>query len=53
MFGGPVIRAFTIAMIWGVAVGTYSTVYVASPMILHLKLRRAMDEETAQLSEAR
>jgi preprotein translocase subunit SecF len=35
-----VIRDFTIAMIWGVAIGTYSTIYVASPMILHLKLRR-------------
>jgi preprotein translocase SecF subunit len=53
LFGGPVIRDFTIAMIWGVAIGTYSTIYVASPMILHLNLRRAMDEETAQLSEAR
>jgi preprotein translocase SecF subunit len=38
--GGPVIRDFTIAMIWGVLVGTYSTVYVASPMVLHLNLRR-------------
>jgi preprotein translocase subunit SecF len=27
-------------MIWGVLVGTYSTVYVASPMVLHLNLRR-------------
>ena len=35
LFGGPVIRDFTIAMIWGVVVGTYSTVYVASPMVLH------------------
>jgi preprotein translocase SecF subunit len=40
LFGGPVIRDFTIAMIWGVLIGTFSTVYVASPMILHLRLRR-------------
>jgi preprotein translocase subunit SecF len=40
IFGGPVIRGFTIAMIWGVVIGSYSTVYVASPMVLHLKLRR-------------
>ncbi len=39
-FGGPVIRGFTIAMIWGVVIGSYSTVYVASPMVLHLNLRR-------------
>jgi preprotein translocase subunit SecF len=40
LLGGPVIRDFTIAMIWGVAIGTYSTVYVASPIVLHLHLRR-------------
>jgi preprotein translocase SecF subunit len=49
VFGGPVIRDFTIAMIWGVLVGTYSTIYVASPMILHLNLRR---EPLAQAAEA-
>jgi preprotein translocase SecF subunit len=40
VFGGPVIRDFTIAMLWGVVIGCYSTVYVAAPMILHLNLRR-------------
>ena len=40
LFGGPVIRDFTIAMLWGVVIGAYSTVYVASPIILHLNLRR-------------
>ena len=38
--GGPVIRGFTVAMIWGVLIGTYSTIYVASPLILHLHLPR-------------
>ena len=38
--GGPVVRGFTMAMIWGVLIGTYSSVYVAAPMILHLHLRR-------------
>ncbi len=38
--GGPVIRDFTIAMIWGVVIGCYSTIYVASPIVLHLHLRR-------------
>jgi preprotein translocase subunit SecF len=49
--GGPVIRGFTIALIWGVVVGTYSTVYVASPMVLHLNLRRESPEEAARLTE--
>ncbi len=41
IFGGPVIRGFTIAMIWGVVIGTYSSVYVASPVLEHFSLRRA------------
>jgi preprotein translocase SecF subunit len=41
IFGGPVIRGFTIAMIWGVLIGTYSTVYVATPLLVHFHLRRA------------
>jgi preprotein translocase SecF subunit len=45
--GGPVIRDFTIAMLWGVVIGVYSTVYVASPMVLHLHLRREVLAPTA------
>lgn len=40
VFGGPVIRGFTFAMIWGVLIGTYSTVFIASPLLLPLNLRR-------------
>jgi len=32
--GGPVIEDFAFAMTFGIFVGTYSTIYVASPMIL-------------------
>ncbi len=39
-FGGEVIRGLTAAMIWGVVVGTYSSIFVAAPMLLHLKLQR-------------
>lgn len=38
-FGGEVIRGFTFAMIWGVLVGTYSTVFIATPILLQLNLR--------------
>ncbi|MCB2053542.1 MAG: protein translocase subunit SecF [Geminicoccaceae bacterium] len=38
-FGGEVIRGFTLAMIWGVLVGTYSTVYIATPVLVYLDLR--------------
>jgi preprotein translocase subunit SecF len=48
--GGPVIRGFTFAMIWGVVVGTYSTVYIASPLLLHLNLRRESVAPATQTS---
>lgn len=34
IFGGPVIQTFALAIVLGVVVGTYSTIYVASPTIL-------------------
>jgi preprotein translocase subunit SecF len=33
-FGGPVIHDFTFALIVGLISGTYSTVYIASPVVL-------------------
>ena len=39
-FGGEVIRGFTSAMIWGVLVGTYSSICIASPLLIYMKLRR-------------
>ena len=39
-FGGEVIQGFTAAMIWGVFVGTYSSIFVAVPFLLVLNLNR-------------
>jgi preprotein translocase SecF subunit len=39
-FGGDVVRGFTIAMIWGIVTGTYSSIYVASPILLFTNIRR-------------
>ena len=38
-FGGPVIRDFTFALIWGILVGTYSSIFIASPILMFLNLR--------------
>lgn len=38
-FGGEVIRSFTIAMIWGIVVGTYSSIFIAAPLLITLNLR--------------
>ena len=35
LFGGEVIHNFALAMIIGVIVGTYSSVYVASPIVIY------------------
>ncbi len=40
IFGGEVIRGFTFAMIWGVIVGTYSSIFIAAPMLLMLGVKR-------------
>lgn len=46
--GGEVIRGFSFAMIWGVIVGTYSSVCLAVPLLLYFDLRRApVTSETA------
>ncbi len=34
VFGGEVVRGFVSAMIWGVLIGTYSSIFIASPMII-------------------
>ena len=38
-FGGEVIRSFTAAMIFGVVVGTYSSIFVAAPLLILFNLR--------------
>ena len=40
VLGGDVIRGFVFAMIWGVIVGTYSSVFVASAVLLWLGVTR-------------
>ena len=37
IFGGIVISSFIIALIWGVLIGTYSSLYVASPILTYMK----------------
>lgn len=33
ILGGDVIRGFIVAMLWGVIIGTYSSIFIASPLI--------------------
>ncbi|HEY4164003.1 MAG TPA: protein translocase subunit SecF [Dongiaceae bacterium] len=47
LFGGEVIRGFAIAMIWGIVIGTYSTICVATPLLLYMHLHRIRGKEPA------
>ncbi|MEI4233499.1 protein translocase subunit SecD [Roseovarius sp. D22-M7] len=38
--GGDVIRGFVFAMIWGVVIGTYSSIFVATTMLMWLGVKR-------------
>jgi len=40
IWGGEVIRSFTFAMIFGILVGTYSSIFVAGPLLILFKLRQ-------------
>jgi len=45
ILGGEVIRGFSFAMIWGILIGTYSSVCLAVPVLLYFKIRRTNDED--------
>jgi SecD/SecF fusion protein len=52
LFGGEVIASFTLAMIFGILIGTYSSVFVAGPLLILFQLRpgalsREEDEEAS------
>ena len=53
-FGGEVIKGFSFGMIWGVLVGTYSSIFIATPLLIYMKLRRSIfdDEDEAEGSPA-
>ena len=48
IFGGDVIRGFIFAMLFGVIIGTYSTLYVAKNIVLMLGLDRSDKPKTGK-----
>jgi preprotein translocase SecF subunit len=52
LFGGPVLYSFSVAMLWGVIVGTYSSIWIACAALVYLKLRpeqiRGREEDAAK-----
>ncbi|MFQ5518586.1 MAG: protein translocase subunit SecF, partial [Mariprofundus sp.] len=51
--GGEVIHDFAFALIAGILVGTYSSIFVASPVMMALEGRFKADEDEIKAMEAR
>ncbi|MEG1573079.1 MAG: hypothetical protein RR328_05965 [Bacteroidales bacterium] len=45
IFGGEVIRGFTFALLFGILIGTYSSVFIASPIAYDLMERKRRKQE--------
>jgi preprotein translocase subunit SecF len=37
LFGGEVLRGFSVAMLWGIVIGTYSSLFIAAPLLFYLR----------------
>ena len=38
LFGGEILKGFSFAMILGVILGTYSSIYIANPILIFLRV---------------
>ena len=50
-FGGDVLQTFAFALIIGVLIGTYSSIFIASPIMLYLETKYPIPEITDDLEE--
>ena len=53
-FGGEVLKGFSIAMLWGIVIGTYSSLFIAAPIIYYIQpSRRAIAREPTDANAER
>ncbi|KAF0136830.1 MAG: preprotein translocase subunit SecF [Rhodospirillaceae bacterium] len=45
VFGGDVLWGFAVAMLWGLVVGTYSSIYIGMPVLMAFNVRRHEGED--------
>jgi preprotein translocase SecF subunit len=43
VFGGEVLQSFTYAMLFGLIIGTYSSVFIAAPILIYLGLKQGAE----------
>jgi len=48
--GGPVLQGFALMMLWGILVGTYSSIYVAMPILMYLDVRKTMESRNQNVN---
>ena len=51
-FGGPVVRSFTAAMIWGIFVATASSIFIGGPILIYFNIRPRPEKSTPAKSGA-
>jgi len=44
-FGGEILKGFSFALIWGVLIGTYSSIFVAAPVLIYFNVKRDWSEK--------
>jgi preprotein translocase subunit SecF len=52
-FGGEIIRDFAFAMMWGIVIGTYSSIFIAVPLLLQVNIRRPDEKKVEESAEAK
>jgi preprotein translocase subunit SecF len=52
IFGGEVLRGFSIAMLWGIVVGTYSSLFIAAPILHYIRPRRTRQAKESEKAPA-
>lgn len=51
VFGGEVIRSFTASMLFGVVIGTYSSIFIAAPVLIFLDPQLAGDKSVKKVED--
>jgi len=45
LFGGEVLKSFSLAVFFGIAIGTYSSIYISAPILLYMDPRKKKETE--------
>lgn len=48
--GGPALWGFALVMLWGILIGTYSSVYVAMPVLMYMDIRKTIESHSQNVN---